>query len=287
MTNSFANMLVTGATGNVGSALVDVLVQQNIGVTVAVTDPVSYGKDRGIDAVRLDFHDPSTFAPAVKGVDSVFLLRPPAISKVGPTLNRFITVARNHGVRHVVFLSVAGAETNKVVPHHRVEVHLAKAAVNHTILRPGFFANNLGDAYREDIRTDHRLYVPAGTGRVAFIDARDIAAVVGVIAHEPSAHVGSGYTLTGSATYSFFEVASCLSEHLGRPIGYTAASILGYINHLHQRKLVMPQILVQTILHAGLRKGSAANIDPTLARLLGRESLTIDDYITAHLNLWQ
>jgi uncharacterized protein YbjT (DUF2867 family) len=284
----FANVLVTGATGNVGKAVIEVLTASDIGVTAAVADLHKYrARDSIRKAVQLDFHEPTTFASALRGIDSLFLMRPPAISKMSPTLNRLITVASTMGVKHIVFLSVAGAQTNRIVPHHRVEVHLAKSGVSYTILRPGFFANNLGDAYREDIRTDHRLFVPAGAGRVAFIDARDIAAVVALIARNPADHVGRGYTLTGSNAYSFAEVAELLTRQLGTTIGYTPASILGYIKHLRQRKLAVPQILVQTILHVGIRTGSAAGVDPTLMHLLGRNSLTMNDYIEAHRNLWQ
>jgi uncharacterized protein YbjT (DUF2867 family) len=291
MTSQFRNVLVTGATGNVGAAVIDELRSRKIDVTAAVNEPDKFrvGNQTGqsISAVRFDFHDPNTFRAALNGTDSLFLMRPPSISKVAPTLNHLITVAHAMNVRHVVFLSVAGAETNKIVPHHRVELHLAKTGIDHTILRPGFFANNLGDAYREDIRTDHRIFVPAGTGHVAFIDARDIAAVVGLIAKTPSDHVGRGYTLTGSHTYTFADVATLLTQQLGHTISYTPASILGYAKHLRKRGLVIPQILVQTVLHVALRKGSAATIDPTLSHLLGRESLTMNDYISAHRNLWQ
>ncbi len=288
MPDRFANVLVTGATGNVGSAVIDVLVGNNIGVTAAVMDPDAYVNttDASLGAVHLDFHDPSTFGSALDGIDSIFLMRPPAISRVKPTLNRFITAAASRGVKHIVFLSVAGAQNNRIVPHHRVEVHLAQTAVGHTILRPSFFANNLGGAHREDIRIHNRLFVPAGTGRVAFIDARDIAAVVGLIAQSPRDHAGRGYTLTGSTTYSFTDVAALLTQHLGKLIQYSPASILGYVKHLRQQKMAKPQVLVQTILHLGLRKGSAAIVDPTLRQLLGRESLTMSQYIEANIDLW-
>jgi uncharacterized protein YbjT (DUF2867 family) len=205
----FEHLLVTGATGNIGAPLVELLLAQGTSCRAAVTDVAGYqheGHDQ--ETVRFDFNDPSTFAAALDGIDSVFLLRPPAISRVGPTLNRFVTEAEAAGVKHVVFSSVAGAATNKLLPHHRVETHLRATCMKVTVLPPTFFADNLGDAYREDIRCDHRLFVPAATARVAFIDARDIAAVVAQIAQDPSPHIDQGYTLTGSTNYSFAEVAT-------------------------------------------------------------------------------
>jgi uncharacterized protein YbjT (DUF2867 family) len=205
---------------------------------------------------------------------------------VASTLNRFITQAVKAGVKHVVFSSVVGADTNPLLPHHRVEKHLRQSAVHHTILRPTFFADNLGTAYRDDIRDDHRLFVPAGQARVAFIDTRDIAAVVACVAADPRPHVNRGYTLTGPAHHSFAEVAAMLSAELGTNIRYEPASVLGYVHHLYRRRLPLPLIAVQTVLHADLRRGHAGLIDPTLPTLLGRDALSLVDYVHHHRKRW-
>ncbi|HSM83845.1 MAG TPA: hypothetical protein VLS96_19300 [Nodosilinea sp.] len=155
-----------------------------------------------------------------------------------------------------------------------------------TILRPGFFAQNLGDAYRDDIRRCDRIYVPAGEGRVAFIDARDIAAVAVAALLHPADHSGQSYTLTGPAAITFEQVAALLTAELGRPIGYKAASLLGYARHLRRQGLPWMQILVQTILHRGLRGGEAEAVTDTVPELLGRPALTMAEYVHDHRDLW-
>jgi uncharacterized protein YbjT (DUF2867 family) len=65
-----------------------------------------------------------------------------------------------------------GAEPKRWASHHAVEQHLLRSGVSYTLLRPGFFAQNLGDAYRHDIRERSEIVVPAGRGRVAFVDVR-------------------------------------------------------------------------------------------------------------------
>lgn len=130
-------------------------------------------------------------------------------------------------MRHVVFLSVAGAERRSWVPHRKVEVHLEKVGTAWTILRPGFFAQNLADAYKADIVEDHRLYVPAGDGKVAFLDVRDIGAVTAEI-FTRDAFRGRALTLTGPEAVTFSDVARLLTEILATPIRYEPASVLGY-----------------------------------------------------------
>jgi uncharacterized protein YbjT (DUF2867 family) len=281
-----APVLVTGATGNVGSATVAALLGSGDRVRAAGTDPDAVARRfPDAEAVRLDFLDPATFGPALDGARALFLLRPPPISRVKPTLNRLVDAAVDAGVGHVVFLSVQGADRNRVVPHHRVEVHLQASAVPWTILRPGFFAQNLTDAYRRDVVEDDRLYVPAGEGRVAFVDVADIGAVAAEVFADPGPHAGQGYTLTGPDAITFAEVASLLSDTLGRPIRYEPASVTGYARHLRGRGMPLAQVAVQTVLHLGLRKGDAERVDPTLARLLGRPATPFADVVRRNREL--
>lgn len=284
---SSPTILVTGATGNVGAAVVTALRAVGAPVRAAVTDPAA-ARDRfgDVDTVRLDLTDPDTFATALDGVGRVFLIRPPAIARVGPTINRFVDAAAAEGVDHVVFSSVAGAENNPVVPHHRVETHLFASGLGWTVLRPGFFAQNLGGPYRSDIRDEDRIHVPAGDGRVAFVDVRDLGELAALILVAPDAHVGQAYTITGPVAVTFDEVADLLTTELGRTVRYEPASVLGYLRHLNRQGLPFVQQLVQTVLHTGLRRGDAEDVDPMLERLLGRPPRTLQDYVHDHRGLW-
>lgn len=280
-------VLVTGASGNIGGFVVTALTRAGLPVRAAGTDPAALGRRYpNVPAVQLDFGDPATFAPAVDGAVGLFLMRPPAIARVGPTLNALLDVAEQHGVGHVVFSSVTGADTNRVVPHHRVETHLASTKLSWTILRPGFFAQNLADSYRHDMVDDDRIYLPAGNGRAAFIDVRDVADVAAMVFADPAAHRGCGYVLTGPRALNFSEVATVLSAELGRTITYQPASVLGYLRHVHGQGLPWAQALVQTVLHAGLRRGQAEQIDPTAERLLGRPPRTLQNYVHDYRQTW-
>lgn len=283
-------IVVTGATGNVGGEVVRACVARGLPVRATASDPLRARKrlPAGLDVVALDYQNPATFGPALAGAGALFLMRPPAIANVRTTLLPLIDESRRQGLAHIVFLSVAGAENNRIVPHHAVERHLIEGAVPHTILRPGFFSQNLTDAYRRDIAEDDRLYVPAGAGRVAFVDAADLGEVAAIVFGAPDAHRGAGYTLTGGEAVSFSEVAALLTQALGRPVRYDAASILGYAWHLRRRrKLPAMQILVQTILHVGLRRGQAEYVDPTLANLLGRAPSPLASFVRREAGVWR
>ena len=283
-----APVLVTGAVGNVGREVVRAL--RAVGRVVRGAD-LSAGEIRAmhgtdVEAVDLNYEAHETFADALKGCETIFLVRPPAIACMESTLLPFIDKALAAGVKHIVFLSCAGAATNKLVPHHAVEKHLAASGVAHTLLRPGFFSQNLGVAYRKDIAEDGRLFLPAGKGRVAFVDIRDVAEAAASVLEDPLAHLNAAYECTGPEALSFEETARLMTDVVRRPIRYEAASIAGYVRHLHIRGLPLAQIAVQTVLHVGLRFGQSEKIDPTLERLLGRRPRTLATYVRESAELW-
>ncbi len=274
-------ILVSTPLGTVGRAVVRHLRER--GVAVRAGDRhldrvgAAYGSD--VDAVRLDLADPETYRHALVGCQGLFLVRPPAIANTRTTLNVLVREARAAGVATIVFLSVAGAARNPLVPHHAVERALTAGPADWTILRPGFFAQNFETAYRADILEDTRVYVPAGRGHVAFVDTRDLGELAARVLVEPAPHRRRAYLLTGPEAITFDEACAMLSVAIGRTVRYEPASILGYARHLRHRGLPAMQIVVQTILHLGLRVGQAATVDSTLGQLLGRAPRSFHDYV--------
>jgi len=282
-------VLVTAALGNVGREVARECASKGLVVRVADRDRAkAEQRFPGMEATALDFFDRSTWAPALEGCDFVFLLRPPPVGDMNATLNPFIDAAFAAGVRHLVFLSVAGADKMKWVPHRKVELHLQASGNRWTVLRPGFFAQNLQDAYRKDITEDGRIYVPAGTGRVAFIDVSDVGAVTAQVLLEPERFQGQALTLTGPVALTFEQVAKTLEHALGRPVKYEAASVLGYARHLRKaRRMPWMQIVIQTILHVGLRSGDAEKVEPTVEALLGRPAHSMQAYVERSVASWR
>ena len=280
-------VLVTGASGNVGREVVRELLER--GAEVVAADQAGrvrelFGDE--VTAARLDFEDRSSWPAALQGATEMFLMRPPAIADVENNINPFVDFARTAGVDHVVFLSVAGAGKNRIVPHRKVEDHLRARSNRFTNLRPGFFAQNLQSAYRRDIVEDDRIYVPAGHAEVNWIDARDIAELAAIVLTQPEPHRGQSYTLAGPGPVPWSEVTSALTDALGRTIRYEPASALGYLRHLSSQGLPRGAILVLTVLHVLLRFGQGATADPTLEQILGRPGRSIREYVNDHAALW-
>ena len=280
-----ARVLVTGASGNVGREVARACAAA--GSTVRVAQRAAVSERSALETLAFDFAQPHTWGAALEGCQSVFLMRPPPIADMKATLNPFIERAYALGVEHIVFLSVVGAEKVSWIPHRKVELHLERLGLGFTLLRAGFFAQNFQDAYRADILEDARVYVPAANGRVAFLDVADVGDVAAHVLRDPRPYRGRALELTGPEALTFDDATEQLSRVLGRRVAYEPATLAGYAWHLKRRRLLpWMQVLVQTILHAGLRRGDAENVSPVTLELLGRPARTLASYFERCADRW-
>jgi uncharacterized protein YbjT (DUF2867 family) len=203
-------ILVTGATGKVGQELLRQLsaAKAPFRALVRSAGRAETIREAGGEAVVGDLKDPVALATALSGAEKLFLLtnsvpEQPAIEA------RVVDQAKMAGVRHVVKLSTSGADAEKP-PHflrlHRdSERHIEGSGLDWTFLRPNFFMQNYLD-FSAAIRTQGVLAAPAGEGRHADVDARDVGEVAARVLMEEG-HEGRAYELTGPEAHSFGDVA--------------------------------------------------------------------------------
>ena len=87
----------------------------------------------------------------------------------------FLDEAVRCGVRHIAFLSVVGADRNKLIPHSKIENYILNLGIDYTFVRPCFFMQNLTTIHRKEILENNKVYIPAGNTPVNYIDVRDVA----------------------------------------------------------------------------------------------------------------
>jgi uncharacterized protein YbjT (DUF2867 family) len=210
-------ILVIGATGTVGGEVVSRLAAAGERVRALVRDPTKAGRRPGeqVEHVVGDLDRPETIQAGLAGVERVFLLTRQSDRQVDQERG-VVRAAAGAGVGHIVKLSVFHADEQSPLQvtrqHRQAERALQDSGLAYTILRPPFFMQNLLGMIRGGA-----IYTAAEDGRIAMIDARDVAAVAAAALTRPK-HQGQIYTPTGPQALNFDEVARILSEQTGQQI---------------------------------------------------------------------
>ncbi|MEU0596955.1 NAD(P)H-binding protein [Streptomyces sp. NPDC006393] len=211
-------ILVTGATGTIGSDVVRQLAARGEKVRALTRDPAKARVPAGVEVVRGDYRDPGSLEAALTGVTAAFLLRPP-----GPDEGQdaaLVAAAGAAGVGRLVKLSAIGTGEGASGPsalwHLKGERAVRESGAAWTVLRPSSFASNTL-SWVPALRAGEPVPNLTGDGASGVIDPRDVAAVA-VRALVESVHAGRTYTLTGPEAISVPGQAAVLAAVLGRPV---------------------------------------------------------------------
>jgi uncharacterized protein YbjT (DUF2867 family) len=280
-------ILITGATGNVGSEVVKGLQNAEVPFRVGAynVEEAQQMLKTEVEIVKFDFLDPATYREAFTGIKRMFLVRPPALSNVQRDIAPAVWAAVGAGVEHIVFLSIQGVESNPIVPHHKIEQLILKTGVHYTFLRASFFMQNLSTTHREEIQQRNEIALPVGESRTSFIDVRDIAAVA-VRTLTEDGHTNQKYTLTGAEALNYHEVADKLSKVLDRPIHYTKPSTVKFFWEQVKSGEKWSYALVVTGLYTITRFGNAKEVTDDVANILDRSPISFDQFAQDYRDRW-
>jgi uncharacterized protein YbjT (DUF2867 family) len=285
-------ILITGATGNVGLSTVRLLLSQQVQdykVLAAVRDIEQAKKLEGIGKaglVKFEFDEPNTYTAALDGVDKLLLIRPNQVSDVSKHIFPFLDKVEKSQVKQLVFVSIVGAERNRIFANHRIETHLKKMNVPHTIVRPSLYMQNLITLHAKEIIKNDHIYVPAGNGMVNYIDARDVARVVVELLTKPG-HEGKDYEITGPEPMDFYKIASLFTRELDREIRYARPVTIKFIRQKMLEKKEMPFILTLSLLYGAARNGKMGHISDAFKEITGYEPGNLEDFIHENRKVWE
>jgi len=271
-----ATYLIVGASGTVGSSIVQDLAAQGHQVRATTSRKEAVGKRGNVETVILNAVTGEGVAEAFKGVDGAFFLSPPGYADQQKLLSPLVKEAQRAKVGKVVLMTAMGANAADT-PFRRVEEELAASGLAFNIIRPNWFMQNFQTFWAHGINADGKISLPAGTAKTSFIDARDIAAVAVrlLTTHDED---GKAFDLTGPESLTHEQVAQALSKETGRTIGYQD---------------IDPDVLRKGLLAGGvpadytefllvilgfLKQGYAERTTGDVKRLLGREPRSFAQY---------
>ena len=283
-------ILVTGATGTIGSQVVKALrAVSGVQVRAAVRGGE---KSKGLEGanvttVPFDYNDASTLTKAVEGVDKIFLVTP--FSKDQVELGaRLVDAAKQAGVKHIVKLSAIGCENEPGIQlgrwHRAIEQKIEASGIAWTFLRPNNFYENFINFYGPDAQG--AIYVPWGQAAASFIAGGDVALAAKAVLTSDG-HEGRAYTLTGPEPLSIAQAAKAIGEVSGRPITYVDVpeeaakqAMLGF---------QMPEWMVDAMmeLHAIDKAGYAAAVTDDFTKLTGQKPKAFPEFARENAARWK
>jgi uncharacterized protein YbjT (DUF2867 family) len=278
-------LLVTGATGTIGSGVVRELRARGGRPLALVRDP-QRARERlgdGIDLAVGDLADPVAVRAAMSGADAVFLACGNVADQV--TCERIvIDAAADAGVPRLVKLSARGADRDASNAywraHAEIEDHLAGSGTPAVVLRPSFLMSNLFAA-AEHVRLRDCVMAPAGGAPIAMIDPADVAAVAVVALTDTT--VGPGVlTLTGPEALTYAEVTRHLGDLVGRPLTYVDVPPEAMVAGLVQAGFPIATATEVVAVFGALRAGAQESTTDTVARLTGRAAGTFAGFARRH-----
>ena len=273
-------ILLTGATGRVGSAAAKALARANIPLRALVRDPgkVAFDPDAA-EIVQGDLNDPAIVKQALQGVSR-------ALTVMGnhpdqANLERqFASLAADAGVSHLVKVSSmeAAPDATATLPknHYDTEQHIASLGVDWTSLRPNYYMQNML-MYAGSIARTSSFALPLSTAKTTMIDSRDVGEVAAAVLTD-GGHAGQAYRLTGPAMMDFHEVAARMGTVLERPVSYVAQSPEAFREVLGQFIQSVWQLDAVCELFAEIAAGSLEEQHSTTADLLGRPAVDLETF---------
>jgi uncharacterized protein YbjT (DUF2867 family) len=274
-------ILITGASGTIGSALVQDLKTRGVSFETMSSRP-------GLASRTGDFADPESLTKAFAGIDTLFVLLPLVPDKLGLARN-VAAAAKAAGVKHIVRSSGAGADAHSpfALPRLQGQIDdlLSATGIPTTFLRPAGFMQNYATFQATQVMAGE-IAAPHGDAKKSMVDARDIAAVAAVILLDPSKHVGKAYVLTSEDSQSEAETATVLGKVLGWPVRYQATSLQDTEAGMKQWGLPAEIQELMSSLHQVVAAGYAAGTTRDVETLLGRKPISVEQFARDYAKTW-
>lgn len=277
-------ILITGATGNVGSEAVRLLAAQRQPIRALVRDParVPHGP---VEIATGDFDRPETLDAAMRDIDTVLLVSPAVPAQEIAVVDSAVRA----GVTHIVKIT-SKASADSPVDRRRgqalIEAHLESTGVARTLLRSNAYMQNLL-ALAPMIRQTGSFVMSAGDGQVGMIDARDVAGAAAAIVADPARHAGMTYSLTGPELVTYTDVARELTDALGRPVEYRRITPGEHREVMIRAGLPEPVAISNSQAFDLIAQGDAAWLSPDFESLTGRHPRSLHTYLAEHAGAFQ
>jgi len=278
-------ILITGATGNIGKEVINLLKAKNANFIAGTTSGKAI---ECVETVKADFADKDSLKKAMQGITTLFMLLPSHLEAVKWGEN-IIDVAKESGIKHIVRSSGSFADVNSDLLIEKLlgttDKYLKESGINYTITAPSSFMQNFSTTIASDYKSG-TIYQAAGDAKISWTDVRDIAAVNVEVLLNPEKYLDQTLTITGSESFNYEEAVNQMNEILGKETKYVAIpneSAAQAMKDMH-----FPQFIIDLLisLNDSIKQGHFVEVTDTIEKVTGTKAITFKQFVADNKNVW-
>ena len=284
-------ILVTGATGNLGHEVINVLLQKTnpANIVALVRDPQNEKalslKAKGVEIRKGDYNDFSSLVNAFKGIDKLYFISSNDLGDRSPQHKNVVNAAKETSIKHVVYTSFQRRNSTETSPialialaHVKTEQWLKEAGLTYTILKHNMYLDMLPMFLGEQLLETGVAYLPAGDGKVAFTLRTDMAEL-GAVVLTTAGHENKTYNVSNTTATSIGEIASIISNISGKQITYVSPSHEKYTKTLVDAGVPAEFVALFASLAEGFKEGEFDETSKEIETLIGREPISVAQFL--------
>jgi NAD(P)H dehydrogenase (quinone) len=272
-------ILVTGATGYLGGAVIETLVKHtlhnNISIITRNEEKRAEFQSKSFNAFLGSYDDATSIEKAMNGVDTVLLISSGDQGDRMQEHKNVVDAARKMDVRYIAYTSRSLLDRNTLInklmlEHFETEDYIKASGLKYTFFRNILYMDVIPQFVGGKMALEHGIFQPAGDGKVAFALRSEMGeAMANVLLKE--ACDNKIYNFTGDKAYSFYDIATALSELSGKEVKYTDITEIAFAGMMKQRNV--PELLIQKIIDfiTDIKHNQEADISNDLEIHLGRK----------------
>jgi len=285
-------ILVTGATGILGSSVIDTLLKKiptsQINIITRKEEKRAEFQAKGFNAYLGDYNDIIALKKAMENVDTVLLISSGDQGDRMQEHKNVIDTAKKCGVKNIAYTSRAlqnrATLVNKLMlEHFETEDYIKESGLNYILFRNALYMDVVPLFVGKQV-FDTGIFMPAGNGKVAYALRQEQGeAMANVLLNERFEN--QTYKFTGSEAYSFYDVATALTELSGKEVEYTAIEIPEFENLMKQKGLSEGMIKKIADFNLDIKNGQEAEITNELEIMLGHKPTSLKEELKIVFNL--
>ncbi len=287
-------ILITGATGKLGSKVIETLLMNNIpahqiAALVRNESKAARLQEKGIDVRIGDYDNKPSLDEAMKGIGKVLLISGLDITKVVEQHQNVVNAAKKQGVKCLAYTSNCLQDRNTLankimLTHFETEDYIMASGLNYMIFRNVLYMDSMAMFMIGKDVLENGIHLPTGDGRVSYALRSDEAEAIGNVLAGGDCN-NRIYNFTNTRTYSFYDVAETLSELSGKHVIYTPIDMDTYKNRAKEKGMSEHMVEAMAPFMTDIKNGQGSTVSTDLEDALGRKPTALKTGLKLLLNL--